>query len=317
MTLFNDYLTAGLRAVEKWRPQLAERFNRPESATHATGERPAMDGNVLDTGEGSPFASWPPTLAELTAAVGPLPPYSLTLGACEDGLPFLLDLANPAPGALLVCGDPGCGKNQLLLTVLTSGILQNQPEQLAISIIADEPERYLDLADAEHIQEIFPADDPAVGDLIQELSSLVEERRHSGPGELAVLLVIDDLAACLEALEPESFERLYRLARHGPRARVWTIAGLATRTAPTRTVEQFLAAFRTRLYGRIASPNRTSGLTSDLPHEIRSNEDGVFCLPYGEEWLRLWACAGEDAGENTLDDEFEDQPDDPGEERVE
>lgn len=293
MTSLNDYFLAGRKVLERWRP------SPNAAAARAVGRPMSPDPDASTGASQSPGDQpWPPSLESLLAQVGELPPYSLTLGACDDGLPFLLDLNYPAPGALLVCGDAGCGKTRLLHALADSAIAQNGAEQVQFSILALDSQVYLDLTTTDHCQEIFPVDDPVVVDLIQELSQLVEARRRGRPEDPAIVLLIDGLAECLGSLDQDTFERLYRLARHGPRARVWTIASLDTRQL--QSVDgRFLAAFRTHLLGRIRNRRSAESLAEPgAPIDTRDLEDGLFLMPYGEEWLRLWTCAASQPAPN-------------------
>ena len=148
--------------------------------------------------------SWPPTLAELLESLPEPPPYAALLGACEDGLPFLFDLTNPAPGAILVTGDAAGGKTGLLHSILHSACRMNTPEQLIFNVIASQPEEYLDLDPLEHCQAILPVEEPAVADLIAELVDTVETRKRNHPQDPAMILVIDDLAALLSFLDEQT-----------------------------------------------------------------------------------------------------------------
>jgi hypothetical protein len=148
------------------------------------------------------------------------------------------------------------------------------------------------LAKFEHCQEIFSSDEEVTGELIGELADIAEERRRNRPEDPAILLVINDLAECLENLDQQAFDRLYWLIRHGPRYRVWTIASLPMEKA--RTVEtRFLSAFRTRLFGKTIDRKLTAHLSEDESLQTGELESGQFFIPYGGEWLRLWACVTE------------------------
>jgi hypothetical protein len=303
MTAFNDYVTAGLRVFEEWRPRLQERLGRKshtfpgESGDTPPGQVPDESGSPTETVPVQ--VSLPVPLDQILAQSGKLPPHSLLLGVCDDGLPFLLDLTNPAPGALLICGDPGVGKTVLMDSILASGLRLNTPSQLNLSVIAAEIEPFMHLAKAEHCQEIFSVGEEVTGDLIGELADLAEERRRTRPTDPAILLVIDDLAGCLDHLDQQAFSRLYWLIRHGPRSRIWTVASLSMERA--RTIEpQFLSAFRTRLFGRTADRKLVAQLSDDDKLRTARLENGQFNIPYGGEWLRLWACP--------VDDELVDQP---------
>ena len=303
MTTFNDYLTAGLRAFERWRPRLEERLARRSYTFPGNGSgqpdlqeelpvepgaefSPLMDGEAIQI-------SLPVSLDQLLAQSGKLPLHSLVLGVCDDGLPFLLDLTNPAPGALLICGDTRAGKTGLVLSILDSVVRLNTPAQLELSVIANDIDAFMPLAKAEHCQEIFSSQEDVTGELIGELADIAEQRRRQRPEDPAILLVIDDLAECLEHLDQQAFGRLYWLIRHGPRSRVWTIATLPMERA--REIEpRFLSAFRTRLFGKTIDRKLAAVLSEDDDLQARGLEKGQFYIPYGGEWLRLWACVPAD-----------------------
>jgi AAA ATPase domain len=302
MTTFNDYLSAGLRAFEQWRPRLEERLARrdgslPVEATTNEGSTgvtsPQVEPNLTPWMEPGTQVSLPVSLDQILAQSGKLPPQSLVLGVCDDGLPFLLDLANPAPGALLICGDAGTGKTALLGSILDSAARLNTPAQLELSVIAADIDAFLHLTEFEHCQEIFTSQEEVVGDLIEEMAEIAEQRRRQRNQGPAILLVIDDLAECLEHLDQAAFERLYWLIRHGPRSRVWTIATLPMERA--RKIEpRFLSAFRTRLFGKTIDRKLVITLSDDDDLQPRGLEKGQFYIPYGGEWLRLWVCAPEE-----------------------
>src|SRR5512145_523417 len=59
-------------------------------------------------------------LSEVLAEFDPIPRAALFLGVASDGLPVLLNLHDPVPGPILVCGDPGIGKTTLLQVIASA-----------------------------------------------------------------------------------------------------------------------------------------------------------------------------------------------------
>ncbi len=306
MSTFNDYLNASRKAFEAWRPRLQSALE--QRGLGIQGSDPDHDGKTETDrsarleGDNSPMAAgqdgadlqaeatpWPPTLDALLEQNGVMPPYSLFLGACEDGLPFHLDLSNPAPGALLVAGDPGCGKTHLLLAALESAARLNPAERVHLSVIATQAEPFMGLAEKEHCQEIFPVDYPPAGELIDELAALAEARRHSRAHDPAIVLAIDGLAELAERLDEKAYLRLYWLVRHGPRSRVWILATIDSQDAETLD-PRFLAAFRTRLVGTVEDSELAAYLGGDAGLDTHDLESGQFCAPFGEEALLFWVC---------------------------
>jgi hypothetical protein len=89
-----------------------------------------------------------PSLAGLIRKIGPQPPYSALVGLCEDGLPFLLDLSDPVPGAVLIAGDPSSGKTRLLQSLLASVGVFSGPQELSYTLITSRPQENALLQDS-------------------------------------------------------------------------------------------------------------------------------------------------------------------------
>jgi len=295
MSAFNDYLSRQLSTLDRLLP-------RSQSETRRRPLRrgpPAADFRLDTAQDASPApetpnthitSAWPATLETVLSELKDPPEFSALLGLCEDGLPFLLDLTNPAPGAILLTAGAASGKTELIHSLLVSAARMNQPEQVVFSVIAAQPEEYLDIGQLEHCQEVFPVEDPAVDGLIADLVALVEARKRDGPQGPALILAIDDLAALLPFLDEQAFSSLYWLIRHGPRYRVWTLAAL-----PSAQVDQiearYLTAFRTRLFGHMLDERLARTLANDDDLATRDLERGrQFFIPFDGSWLRCWIC---------------------------
>jgi FtsK/SpoIIIE family len=310
MLTLEERLMIGLKVLEKLRPRL--RALRPQgegplseeiSPEGASSENTfPLDVSSLAAGdliEGvaaeapSEHLFEVPTLEWVLEQVGSLSPYSLVLGLCDDGLPFVLDLTNPAPGALLITGEASSGKTRLLKAILASVIRINAPDQVPFSVIATQPDEYLSLADADHCQQLNGINESEINDLIHELAGVVEERRKGGSQGPVYLLAIDDLASLVQSLDELTYARLYWLIRHGPRSRVWTIATLSTERAAELDV-RFLEAFRTRLLGFMTDADLAISLSGDSNFNMDDLRYGFeFCVPYGQDWLRFSICEPE------------------------
>ena len=300
MTTLDKYLISSLKSLDHWLPRLQPNPVLPRQRRSPITSQTADPEGLPDISplpEASealtaPLTSlvWPPSLAELLQTFNEPPQYAALLGACEDGLPFLFDLTNPAPGAILVTADAAGGKTSLLHSILHSACRLNSPQQLTFNVIARQPEEYLDLNEMEHCDAILPVEEPAASDLIAELVQLVEIRKRSHPQDPAIVLVIDDLASLLSFLDEQAFSRLYWLIRHGPRYQIWTLASLVTEQASQLDL-RFLSAFRTRLFGYIRDERLAQQLAGDSVVATRDLEKGrQFYVPYGGEWLRFWIC---------------------------
>jgi hypothetical protein len=293
MSAFNDYVTRQLNSLDRLLPRSqSETRRRPlrrgPPAADFHFDQVQADTTYTETSTPNIASAWPPTLE--TVLMKDPPEFSALLGLCEDGLPFLLDLTNPAPGAILLTAGAASGKTELIRSLLVSASRMNPPERVAFSVIAAQPEEYLDLGQLEHCQEVFPVEDPAVDGLIADLVALVEARKRDGPQGPALILAIDDLAALLPFLEEQAFSSLYWLIRHGPRYRVWTLAALPS--AQVNQIEpRYLTAFRTRLFGHMLDERLARTLANDDDLATRDLVRGSqFFIPYDGDWLRCWIC---------------------------
>jgi len=224
------------------------------------------------------------TLQELLDRIEPLPPCSALIGVCEDGLPFLLDLADPTPGSILVIADEHSGKTSLLQAILASASALNPPEQVSFTVLAPNPGEYEVLHGLENNWGVLSAFDRAASELVVELAELAGQRisgRGRGPIEV---LAIDDLAAFVQNNDYEVNCYLKWLIAHGPRGAVWPIAAIKT-SQLWRIRDGIYEAFGTIFAGRTSS--------YQLPSEINPAPacleiPGVFTAQIGEEWMRFW-----------------------------
>jgi hypothetical protein len=306
MLSWDERLMIGLKVLERLRPTLRN-SSLSDGAAH-TIESTASDreNNIQGTDEvefarsadtvkesptGGPEL---PSLEALLEQTGELSPYSVVLGICDDGLPFLLDLTNPAPGAMLLAADPRSGKTRLLKSLLAAATYLNSPDEVSFYVVAQYPWQYAELEQTDHCQGLQAAKDSSLGELIEELARMVEERKHTGPNGPAIILAIDDLHTLLQYINEQTFARLYWLIRHGPRSRIWTFATLSTYSAGTID-PRFLAAFRTHLMGKVTDRRQASTISGDAHLDTRHLDQGYeFCVPYGEDWIHFWICESED-----------------------
>lgn len=236
--------------------------------------------------------SYPPTQA--------ISPCSVTIGTCDDGLPFLFDLTNPACGSILVGGDPGSGKTNFLRSVLSSVVESNSAEQVCFAVITPKPEEYADLASSPHCTGIYCSRKPEVRTFLNELLSLADQRQYQRESRPILLVVIDNLADCIHGLDDESYWGLEWLVRLGPGLNIWVLASQSTACLKWLDGE-LIEAFPTHLLGRITSPADASFLTNGsvyqypplpkIAHGDRQGGvdpgEGCFYVPYEESWISI------------------------------
>ena len=286
-----ERLMIGLKFLERFKPNLQYRRQQ-----HPLKPDPQADDSKLIAQEaliqeGETQDDRPPSIQRIIDQTGPFSPGSLILGSCEDGLPFILDLANPAPGALLISGDNDSGKTRLLHSILRSAETLNSPAQVSFSLLVGDPDEYTDLSQSPNCQEMLDLKDRSVDDLILALDAAVEQRRYGNARGPSLILAIDDLASFLHYSSDESAHMLHTILKHGPRSRIWTFATLRSADA-NQIDERLIFAFRTRLVGQILD----SGLATYLANDPESGAGNLvsgsqFCVPFGEDWIRFWICS--------------------------
>jgi hypothetical protein len=285
-----ERLMIGLKFLERFKPDLQSRRNQPPRRPVEQTDDSKINTSEFNRSEADNQDDEPPSIQSVIDQTGPFSPGSLILGSCEDGLPFILDLTNPAPGALLISGDEGSGKTRLLHSILKSAVALNSPAQVSFSLVVSNPEEYTDLSHSNNYQEMHTPGDRGVDDLVQALEAAVEQRRYGTTRGPSMILAIDNLASFLQYSSDEGTRLLHTILKHGPRSRIWTLATLRS-TDAEQIDERLVFAFRTRLVGKIMDPMLAAYLAND-PNSGAENliSGSQFCVPFGDDWIRFWVC---------------------------
>jgi hypothetical protein len=211
------------------------------------------------------------TLQQLMDEIGPLPPCSIVIGGCEDGMHFYLALDDPRPGSILVIGDRGCGKHRLMESVLASAVTLNPPRRLRYALLSDNLSRFNGYASTAHCYMALEPGTEAC-DLIHQLTDVFAQR-WAGQGSGSPILL---------------FEDLLWLIQHGPQAHIWPVVTLHAENFPT-TDEYVLDAFGTYLLGRMRSQETAQAFTGAGETFARELEAGKqFGVLFDDRWLMFW-----------------------------
>jgi hypothetical protein len=223
-----------------------------------------------------------PTLENVLAKLMPLPKDGLFLGVASDGLPVLLNLSDPRPGALLLMGDRPSGKTDFLQGVARAASMIHSAGDLRYAVVTSHRQEWEGWDSLPHCLGLWDAKDASLKDLLFDLSERVQ---LSGSHETHLLLV-DDLQS-LENLDSETQENFHWLLANGASGRVWTIATLNADQASSLPV--WVRTFGTRIYGRIGDPALAERLTSMPGANLRTLLSGAqFCIREKSHWLRFW-----------------------------
>jgi len=224
-----------------------------------------------------------PSLNEVLADYGPMPPEALFLGiALDDGLPVLLNLHDPVPGPILISADPGAGKTALLQTVALAVGKMHQPDNVQFGVLTNHPDEWSGMEDIPNNVGIFPLYHQSAEDFILSLASWAHGNKTS---QQSVLLLLDDLEAASN-LDFDARQNLRWLLLRGPARRVWPIITLN----PNRmeNITPWLDAFRTRVFGTMQNQKQISQLDAVSAELASLNSGSHFTLQEGDHWLRFW-----------------------------
>lgn len=221
-----------------------------------------------------------PSLSTVLKDLTPLPRAALFLGVADDRLPVLLNLADPVPGPVLVAGDSGSGKTHLLQTIAQAVSQTHDPDNLRFAVIAERPAEWESLSESPNCEGILSFNEPLTTNY---LTSIVDWAHANKNDDQFVLLLIDGL----EGLHADAtlHQSLRWLLLRGPSRRIWPIVTLkATRAL---AMNQWLAAFRTRLCGYIAPDRDLTPLTgSPDANSFSKLQPGMqFSMREGRFWL--------------------------------
>ena len=225
----------------------------------------------------------PPTLSEILEEIGPLPREALLLGIASDGLPILLNLYDSHPGPILVLGDSGAGKTNLLQTVARSAASTHDPNHLQYGVITTHVEEWEGMEQTPHNVGVFPVDHPNAQDLILSLASWAHTNKNT---RQSVLLLVDGLEEVAN-LDSDAVQNFRWLLLRGPARRVWPI--IALRAEGHEQVVSWLQNFRTRIFGQITDEHLARALGADKIAALNQLEPRIqFSLPENGNWLRFW-----------------------------
>jgi hypothetical protein len=227
-------------------------------------------------------------LGQVLADFGPMPDEALFLGVASDELPVLLNLHDPIPGPLLIVGDPGTGKTNLLQMIARAAERMHQPETLQFGALTSHPDEWSGFEESQNNVGVFSIHNRSSEDFILSLASWAHGNKSS---KQSVLLLIDDLEATTN-MDTDAVQNLRWLLLRGPSRRVWPIITLSSQHLVS--MSRWLETFRTLVLGNMQNINHIRKLDAGEA-DLRSLAPGSeFALREGNHWLRFWVPALEE-----------------------
>lgn len=226
------------------------------------------------------------SLGDLLPGTWPMPEKSLLLGRCADGLPFLMSMDDPEIGAILICGDRGCGKTHQLQVMAEGAVRTHRPHELQIMVVSHHPEVWEpyqeDRRYSRYFQGVFAWYDPAVVDCIQELAEMVDSRREGRQDGPAILVILDDINF-VETLNCDAQVNLRWLLEYGSQSQVWLAA--AMNASQALRLPFWLEVFRTQILGWSQDDRKMDQIVTKPGLHAEALEPGTFRAWTGSAWI--------------------------------
>lgn len=231
-----------------------------------------------------------PALTSLLSGLVGVPQQTALLGVCEDGLPVLLDLGDPGPGALLVACDESAERVSVLHTLLHSAAALNSPRRVQFLVLSSQPETWEGwregLAASRHCLGVEALDGSGCERWLLKLSAWADQRRLGSTDGPAVLLVVDDLSAATR-MEYDARVNFDWLIKEGPAVKIWPVATAAAESLPG--LGRWVRLFRSRALGHTLDPEvyRSAAPLEGDDEQSMFRQPGHFAVHINGSWLRF------------------------------
>jgi S-DNA-T family DNA segregation ATPase FtsK/SpoIIIE len=201
------------------------------------------------------------TLSQVVGRLAEAPPLAALLGVgLTDGRPLLLRLPSPDVAHVLVSGTTGCGKTELMRSIIVSLAWYNEAG-IQLYVIDPTGLRYNDLAWLPHLPlRGITTDLDDTADVIGMLVAELETRQEPEP---RIIIVIDELADLGMVGGQPILDGITRLTQRGRGAGIHVLAGTQKPTADA-IGGLVKSNFPTRIVGRVMSAEDAK-VASGLP----------------------------------------------------
>ena len=228
-------------------------------------------------------ASFPivPPLEEMLKQIGRLPKDCLFFGYAEDELPVLLNLRNSVSGPILISGDPGTGKTDLLKVIARYASLKYDPCEIQLGVITDHPEEWQGQLECPHCVGLFSMREESTVKFIQALEAWTKLGRRSAESVLLMIDGLDDFAHLHSRLS----DAMNEILLYGPARKIWTI--VTSNPRQQKDADRWLKYFHSRILGY--TKNTTGMNDTGLPETtVRSLSRGCeFILKESGRWIKF------------------------------
>jgi S-DNA-T family DNA segregation ATPase FtsK/SpoIIIE len=182
-----------------------------------------------------------------------LPPVTAVLGLSLDGEPLTLPLMAPEVTHVLIAGATGCGKTELLRSLLLSLALFNRQAHLQLALIDPKRRGLTPLDGLPHLVAPVATTPEAASHLLDYLVGEMERRdRENAPPSPRIVIAVDEVADLLSISDKTVEKALIRLAQRGREAGFHIICS-TQRPSADAVPGALKANLPARLIGKVAS----------------------------------------------------------------
>jgi S-DNA-T family DNA segregation ATPase FtsK/SpoIIIE len=195
----------------------------------------------------------PVHLLSLVQDVPMQPPVTAILGLSAEGQPYLLPMMAPEVTHVLIAGATGCGKTELLRSLILSLALYNRQAHLQVVLIDPKRRGLLPLQGLPHLLAPVAVSPEEALDLLEYTVAEMERRdRENAPPTPRIVVAIDEVGDLLAVADRKVEHALVRLAQRGREAGFHIV--VSTQRPSAEAVPGALKAnLPARLIGRVAS----------------------------------------------------------------
>lgn len=195
----------------------------------------------------------PVYLTALLGAVPMLPPVTGIMGLDLDGDVLTLPLMAPEVSHVLIAGSTGCGKTELLRSLLISLALTNRQAHLQMVLIDPKRRGLTPLNDLPHLLAPVAYNPGDAKDLLEYVVGEMERRDEEGlPATPRIVIAVDEVSDLLSTGGKPIEKLLVRLAQRGREAGFHLICS-TQRPSADAVPSAIKANLPARLVGKVAS----------------------------------------------------------------
>ncbi|MCC6904220.1 MAG: DNA translocase FtsK [Anaerolineae bacterium] len=210
-----------------------------------------------------------------------LPPVCGVLGLSLEGDIFTLPLMAPEVTHVLVAGATGCGKTELLRTILVSMALFNRQAHLQIALIDPKKRGFAPLAGLPHLlAPVATTPDEAVTLLASLVAEMERRDSENAPPTPRIVIAVDEVSDLLTTGGKEVERLLVRLAQRGREAGFHLLCS-TQRPSADAIPGALKANLPARLIGKVASSQESltaSGLSGVNAETLVGNGDFIALI---------------------------------------